>query len=288
MSRPRHEYLIEVPDDKLYTPDPVGPWAKEKYRRLRMYAEMFSTGMKNKIPNRVYIDLFAGAGHAVIKERPPKRILTSAMLALTVKDPFSHYIFCDNDQDCIGALRQRVERERPTGIINFIPGDANAVVGDIVSKIPQHSRTNLVLSFCFVDPFGLGINFETIRKLQEGRGMDFLILLALGMDATRNEALYLKPENTRISQFLGDESWRDKWKVAEREGLSFIQFLATRYAAEMAKLGYLTTSLDQMIEVRVPENNMRLYYLAFFSKNEKGYDFWREVLKYSTDQYGLF
>lgn len=47
------------------------------------------------------------------------------------------------------------------------------------------------------------------------------------------------------------------------------------------------TSLAQMIEVRTYDNNMRLYYLAFFSKNEKGYEFWGEVQKYSSGQLGL-
>lgn len=42
-----------------------------------------------------------------------------------------------------------------------------------------------------------------------------------------------------------------------------------------------------MIEVRTYDNNMRLYYLAFFSKNEKGYEFWGEVQKYSSGQLGL-
>jgi len=117
--------------------------------------------------------------------------------------------------------------------------------------------------------------------------MDFLILLALGMNATRNWATYQRPENPKVDRFLGDTTWRPRWRRAEREGVSVIQFLAREYAAAMSRLGYLTRSLDQMIEIKTYENNMRLYYLAFFSKNERGYEFWEEVKKYSTHQLGL-
>lgn len=127
-----------------------------------------------------------------------------------------------------------------------------------------------------------------IRALGANRAMDFLILLALGMDATRNWNIYVRPESTKVDRFLGDTTWRDRWQVAERNGVSPIRFLATEYAAAMVRLGYRTASLDQMIEVKTYENNMRLYYLAFFSKNERGYEFWREVQKYSTSQLGLF
>lgn len=117
--------------------------------------------------------------------------------------------------------------------------------------------------------------------------MDFLILLALGMDAARNWATYTKPDNQKVDRFLGDQMWRGRWSEAEAQGISVTRFLATEYAGAMTKLGYRTTSLDQMIEVKTHDNNMRLYYLAFFSKNEKGYTFWREVQKYSTEQLGF-
>jgi hypothetical protein len=107
------------------------------------------------------------------------------------------------------------------------------------------------------------------------------------MDATRNWQLYVQPGSSKVERFLGDPMWRDRWAVAEKGGSSAIRFLAQEYARAMTALGYLTMSLDQMIEVRTYENNMRLYYLAFFSKSDKGYEFWREVQKYSSDQLGL-
>jgi three-Cys-motif partner protein len=285
MKRQRRDYLIPAEDDGLVVAE-VGPWGTEKYRRLGMYAEMFSTGMKNRWDTRTYIDLFSGCGHALLKPQR-LRVLTSPLIALTVPDPFDNYIFCDRDPHLLDALRTRVQRNSPTSHVEYVLGDANDRASEIGGKVPAFSSSHKVLSFCFVDPFGLDIHFDTIRGLGSARAMDFLILLALGMDATRNWERYVKPENNKVERFLGDVEWRGRWNAAERKGFSPIQFLATEYAAAMAQIGYLTTSLDQMIEVRTYENNMRLYYLAFFSKSKKGYDFWQQVQKYSTDQLGF-
>ena len=57
---------IEAFDDGLYIPE-VGPWAENKYEVLHHYNYMFSTGMKNRFHNRVYIDLFSSAGIARIR-----------------------------------------------------------------------------------------------------------------------------------------------------------------------------------------------------------------------------
>ena len=55
-----------VDDDGLMTPE-VGGWAETKYRLLALYDELFSTGMKNKWDQRVYLDLYAGAGYSRIQ-----------------------------------------------------------------------------------------------------------------------------------------------------------------------------------------------------------------------------
>lgn len=248
-----------------------------------MYAEMFSTGMKHRWSHRVYIDLFCGSGHALIRERG-LRVLTSPLIALGLRDPFTKYIFCDSDSEQLAALRTRATRTSPAANVEYVPGDANQRVRDIEALIPPHSSERTALSFCFIDPFGLDIHFETIRRLGSGRPIDFLTLLALGMDATRNWSTYLGPDNVKVDKFLGNSSWRDRWEIASRERKTPIRFLAEEYAARMTSLGYLNPGLERMIEVRTHDNNMRLYYLAFFSRNERGYEFWDQVRKYSTDQ----
>jgi three-Cys-motif partner protein len=272
-------------DDGLPIPE-VGAWALEKYRRVWYYDQIFSTGMKAKWDQRVYIDLFSGAGLARVRGSG-EIVAGSPILSLRVKDPFTKYIFCEEQADLLDALRTRVEQEAPEANVDYVLGDVNQVVDKVVEKIPSFGQGNTQLSFCFVDPFSVNLSFETIQALGGPRNMDFLILLALGMDANRNLGVYLDESHGRIERFLGDPEWREKWQEAESSGFSFIYFLALRYIEAMRTLGYVETTPDQMHAVRSETKNLGLYYLAFFSKAKLGGRFWKEVLHYSDDQLGL-
>jgi hypothetical protein len=52
----------------------------------------------------------------------------------------------------------------------------------------------------------------------------------------------------------------------------------------MENLGYLPTPIHKMKCVRSDEKNLRLYYIALFSRKRIAHDLWDEVLKYETDQ----
>ncbi len=154
---------------------------------------------------------------------------------------------------------------------------------DILAKIPAHSTNHRVLSLCFVDPFDIGIKFETLRKLSE-RYMDFLVLLALYMDANRNIENYVKEEAVKIDEFLGSRTWRADWKIRQRQGIAFPQFLAEEFSKSMKTLRYKPQPFYKMKAIRMPERNVLLYRLALFSRHPRAYRFWDEVLKYRTPQ----
>jgi len=108
----------------------------------------------------------------------------------------------------VDALRARVLRIRPNANVSYVQGDCDDKATDIVANIPSDS-----LSLCFVDPYGISINFETLRTLSAKR-VDFLVLLAVFMDAAN--------------------------------AIPFPQFLAREFAASMELLGYLPTPLHKM------------------------------------------
>ena len=204
-----------------------------------------------------------------------------------MKHPFDKYIFCEEDSQSLDALKFRVEQIARGADVAYVPGDCNVVAADIVSQIPVGSSTDTVLSLCFADPFDIGLRFETLRLLSS-RYIDFLVLLAVYMDANRNYERYVSEEATKVDEFLGSSTWRDRWRVAQGNSVGFPQFLAVEFANSMESLGYLPTPLRRMKRVRSDEKNLPLYYLALFSRNERAQKFWDEVLKYSTDQTMLF
>lgn len=273
---------LRVEDDGLVCGD-VRWWAETKYRLVSLYDGLFATGMKDKWDQRVYLDLYAGSGYSRIHGTSIV-LKGSPILALTVQHPFNRYIFCEQDPTLMAALRTRSARTAPTADVRFILGNCDSAVAEIIAQVPKPSINNTVLALCFVDPFDFGIKFETLRKLSSSFFVDFLVLLAIGMDANRNYDHYVDGDSTKIDEALGNAEWRTRWKEMGARRKEFRPFLASEFSKSMESLGYLGQELDQMKQVRSDEKNLPLYYLALFSKHETAYKFWRDVLKYGIDQ----
>lgn len=284
MPRKNFDPIIPVEDDGLYIPE-VGPWADEKYKLLGGYCDIFTTGMKNLWDNLVYIDLFAGAGFAKIKNTNKIR-MSSALIALSVPHQFNKYIFCEQDEKCFSALKIRVEKNFPDANVEFIQGDSNLIVNEIINAIPRHSYEEKVLRFCFVDPFSLNLKFTTIQKLSVIGKIDFLILLALHMDANRNLFNYISENSDKVDEFINDVSWRQPFKTGQLPVKGFTKYLADKYDFNMTQLQYKEPVKKHL--VKIDDINVPLYYLAFYSKHERGNDFYQKVEKYLSNQQSLF
>lgn len=272
----------ELSSDGLLTPT-IGPWGKRKYLLVRNYAQIFANSMKKKWNCRVYIDLFAGAGRSKIGGTS-RIVLASPLLALGISDKFDLYIFCEKDDTKMDALKQRVRMNYSDVNVEFIPGDSNLQVNQIISKIPQARQTFKVLAFCFADPYNLkSLHFSTVESLSH-RFVDFLILIPSGMDAARNvETHYLNPKNKTIDNFLGTTEWRNEWQKVPA-GQRFDEFLTNCYGRNMQKLKYHYPGIESTQLIRSDEKNLPLYRLALFSRAKLGENFWNETKKYSDPQ----
>jgi len=271
--------VIPVEDDGLEIPE-VGIWSIEKYQLVGGYCDIFTKGMRSKWNNLVYLDLFAGAGFAKIRENKDI-IKSSALISLSIPTKFDKYIFCEENNDLFLALSERVAREFKNIDVEIFEGDCNTRIDDIKKSSPAYSKENTVLTFCFIDPFNL--NFTTVQTLANEL-VDFLVLQALHMDANRNFKLYLNENNETISNYLGSTNWRDEWEKSKLLPKEFVKFLANQYDAKMKELGYLTAVRHQ---IRYPDKNVPLYYLTFYSKHERGIDFFKKVNDYATNQLGF-
>jgi hypothetical protein len=74
---------------------------------------------------------------------------------------------------------------------------------------------------------------------------------------------------------------------AEKE-ISVSSVLGGTVAIRMETLGYIPRPWYTMKEVRSDDHNLPLYHLALFSRSTRAYEFWDDVLKYSTDQIEMF
>ena len=158
----------------------------------------------------------------------------------------------------------------------------------ILQEIPKHKPGFKVLCFCFADPYKLkNLSFDTVRTLSS-RFIDFLILIPTHMDANRNISYYINATNNTVDNFLGASTWRNEWSKAKLQKEDFGDFLADQFGKQMAAMNYLYSGLSDTKLVRSTDKNLPLYRLAFFSRNKLGQKFWRDALKYSSDQLLLF
>ena len=268
-------------DDELIPPH-VGLWAEKKYRLIHNYSRIFSTSMKKKWDARVYIDLFAGAGISVI-QGTSRKVLTSPMLSLDIRDKFDKYIFCELDKVKLDALQHRVEKRYSNTVdVQYIHGDANLITEKILESIPTFRKGFKVISFCFLDPLkAKNLSFSTIEALSITY-VDFLILVPIYMDMNRTKNI----DNKIIEKFVGSPDWRDQWKAAKEKNIAFDIFFTEYYQKRMESLGYCHGGYSEI--VRSTNKNLPLYRLGFFSRHPLGQKFWEEAKKYSTDQTNLF
>ena len=270
--------IIYVDNDGLDTPD-VGIWALEKYQLLGGYCNIFTKGMRSKWNNLVYIDLYASAGYSQIRETH-QLVKSSALIALSIPTKFDKYIFCEENPVLFDVLSHRIQREKVNNATDLFLGDCNNKIQEIKNSIPRYSPSNTVLTFCFIDPFDLKIKFETVRYLASDL-TDFLILQAFHMDANRNFRTYISRNNYKITNYLGRDDWRNIWETSGCLPKDFVKFLADQYDANMKELGYKTAIRHP---IKLPIKNVPLYYLTFYSKHERGLDFFKKVDDYTTDQ----
>ncbi len=116
--------------------------------------------------------------------------------------------------------------------------------------------------------------------------IDFLILLALLMDANRNFIYYIQKNSKKIDEFLNDLNWRIPFETGQLGPGDFIKYLSDKYDSSMKQLGYVEP-VDKHL-VKIEDKNIPLYYLAFYSKDSRGNDFFKKVEKPASRQQKLF
>lgn len=271
-------------DDGLVMNEDVGSWTAEKYRQLQLYAHQFTKGMKGKWKSLAYLDLYAGSGQSRVA-KTSEILLGSPLIALSLDNKFDDYIFCEKDESKLSALRQRVRQHFPNAPVKYVLGDCDDPAFQLGDTLPGGA-----LTLCFVDPYRLDIQLNTLRQLAQGRSIDFLCLLASRMDAGRNPHNYTKEESTKIDCFLGSSEWRENWDVS-KVGLArepnFGDFICKEFSRKMESLGYLPTELHEMRPIKT-DGGVLIYHLALFAKNQMAKRYWQQASAYSQSQRNLF
>jgi len=279
-------YQSGLEDDGLYTPT-IKPHSIEKIRIHNYYVALFTTSMRSLWPQRAYLGLYSGPGRARV-EGTGEIIETTAMSAFRPRHPFTNYIFVDNDAQCVNALRARIEALDADHDVTLIEADVQEAVPQVIEAMPRFGSGHGLLSFCFIDPFSAALDFDVIRKLGSRYRMDFLILLMLGRDVRTNFAQYLEdPTDTRIGALIDDPHWRDEWLSKGLGRRDLVRFILGKFDAAMTRLGYKAALPGDAHPVRVMGKNVFLYSLVFYSRSDRGRQFWDATRKGADPQMRL-
>jgi three-Cys-motif partner protein len=260
---------VQPVDDGQCIPT-VGQWSSDKHYYLSRYMDAFTTSMREKWRGLHYIDLFAGAG---IERLKISRALEwgSPMLATRTRFPFSRLHLCEKSEVKYEALTMRVSRVRSNSQI--VCGDANERIDEIIREVP----TKGTLSLAFLDPYGLHLEFETLRKLSDIRA-DLIIFFPDHLDALRNwEQHYLRDSDSNLDRCLGaGADWRSSLDTTPTERLA--EVLRNLYIEQIRSLGYC-----EFEHQRISMKGHPLYMLIFCSRSKLAAKLWRGISDKESD-----
>jgi three-Cys-motif partner protein len=243
----------------------TGAWVHDKKYYFERYLDIFTHGVGKKWNGHLaYADLFSGPGKSVIRESS-EEVEGSPLIAL--RYDFARYVFVDVPE-VIATLRKRLKSHPKFSLTTLIERDCNAVVEKIRKAIPANH-----LTLAFIDPTGLQIQFKTIKRLVEERKVDLLMTIQFGMGIRMNIRQYTAAERAVLSDFMGNDGWRDD--VSAAGTISDVSGrILSRYMGDLRKLGFGSV---REIPIRSDQNNLLLYFMVLASRHPRGEEFWRKI-----------
>lgn len=145
-------------------PRPWRWWTEHKLQILQKYLQAFAKASM-KVPERIYLDLFAGQAENISKETG-REILGSVHRALNTEPPFTRIALFElpaKAKQLEQALRAQYPRRRD---IKVYPGDCNDTISQAMADL---ASVRWAPTFAFVDQHDNEIKWVTLEKLARFR-----------------------------------------------------------------------------------------------------------------------
>lgn len=281
-----------------------GDWTEKKLKALEKYLNAYLRIMrKNERAKNftvVYVDGFAGSGRRYTKCNPDSEEIrplfdnddrnkfiqyydgsTRVALRAGNSSGFDKYIFIETDSDAIEALKQ-LRNEFQSKDIEIVQQDANTYIQQWCSTMDAFWR-----SVMFLDPFGLQVEWATIKSIAKTEKIDLWLLIPLGQAILRMLPKCRTPsEKVRdlLNKFFGTEEWLNQFYEHTGQGSLFndenekdevIQRTANierikRYILNRLKTVFPKEGVADEILILRNSKNAPMYMLCFAASNPKG------------------
>ena len=273
-----------------------GDWTEEKLRCVSEYLQAYTKIMTRQPFRFAYIDAFAGTGYRetesdentdqlMFPDLVSPEVMSfhdgSARNALEVEPPFEKYVFIEKNANRYAELEELrkeflLKTEFSEDMIECVPGEANEYLKNLCQKSWKTHR-----ALVFLDPFGMQVEWETIKLIAETRAIDLWLLFPIGaVNRLLKKNGEIRPSiREKLNLFFGNEEWfevfyrlaqripifdeDEQWEKTGDIFAEIEQYLMERLRETFA--GVVPTPLSLRNSKNVP-----LYLLCFAVGNPKG------------------
>lgn len=208
------KYKLPEEENLLMVSEPQknwgGIWTEKKLDAFEKYVRAYLTIMKKYATENdwtlFYFDAFAGSGSREsiteisddaeenlfgdeevkeITEQASYKGAAERVLGIEVDGfSFDYYYFVDKDEKSLQSLKEKLKKSFSNKAKNmaFKPGDANEEILKLVNYAKSHPKCAALI---LLDPFGMQLNWETIRALKDIKHIDLWILVPSGVIINR-------------------------------------------------------------------------------------------------------
>ena len=273
-----------------------GSWTEHKLECVKKYLHAYTTIMAKQPFRFAYIDAFAGTGYreleqdgdtasAMFPEFDSPEVVGfqqgSARNALEVEPPFEKYVFIEKSADRYTELVELkkeflLKAEFSDDSIECVHGDANPYLQNLCGKNWRFHR-----ALVFLDPFGMQVEWETIRAIADTEAIDLWILFPIGSvnRLLKNDGEIRQSLRQKLNLFFGHEGWYEVfYPLTIQRSLLSPEAQRQKTSDIFAKIEqYFMERLQNVFE-QVADNplllynsrNVPLYLLCFAAGNPRG------------------
>ncbi len=252
-----------------------GNWTEIKLARLRAYLNAYrNVFIKQSYFTTWYVDAFAGTGsrsegtstygcfdsdEAEIDPDTSQYFDGSAKIALGLDSPFHRYLFIEKSRSRVDELRGMIADQYPSLVVRceFRQQDANSALSAWIQERNWTKERAVV----FLDPYGMQVEWQTVKLLGETKAIDLWYLFPLGVARllTRDGNIDGSWQN-RLDLLFGTGGWREHfYKTSVEQGL-FGEFEVTKRDAKVKTIqAYIESRLKTSFSAVAPRealNNM--------------------------------
>lgn len=209
-----------------------GAWTEVKLDAVRDYCEFYNTVLKDQPSasrpfDRWYFDAFAGSGTRRVTraagglwDGTPAReeavdLAGSVLKALEVNPPFHRLVFIEGHGGRFRSL-EAIRDANPERGISCLRGDANRKLGEILEAPPwslQSQARGSCRGLCFLDPYGMSVDWSTLALLASTKAVDVWYLFpleAVSRQLAGNLERVDQHKRRRLDEIFGTPAWREE------------------------------------------------------------------------------